>query len=579
MDCNHGSNLNWVIQNYPNISSGSNWSFGALQFTLTTNTWQHLLITYNNGQKKAYVNGILQATATESILWSGNPGLFLGNWPEGARRFHGGIDELYITYDLQQTSNFTPPSTITTTSPNTFGLWHFDEGQGTSTQKSSGTSYPLNNWIWQNRSSASSVNYLWSTGATTASINVSPTQTTTYYVTVSNGITSCTDSVTVTVANLNSQLFSQDTLPVCGTSTTLDAGSGYSSYNWNTGATTQSISVASTGWYTCAVNQGTCTATDSVFVSLVDAEIVQNDTTVCAGTTVQLSINSSSNSSSYTSLPVNLQNGLVAYWPFNGNANDASGNGRNGTVNGAVLSVDRFSNPNKCYYFDGNGSNISASCDGFSTNERTISFWFKGLDIGQGPSGRGFMGYGGNGICGTSSLIMIDNAASGGNNYEISGHCNNEQVLFNYGANHPNNQWIHWVITNKPLVGTKFFINGNLVNSSNTFIQQTYTAGRSIFLGTVVDWAGLNPFWDSNCQPFKGYLDDVAIYNRAISASEIQQLYSQGQYSYLWSTGATTASINVTPTQTTTYYVTVSNGITSCTDSVTVTVVPGSTAY
>jgi hypothetical protein len=34
-------------------------------------------------------------------------------------------------------------------------------------------------------------------------------------------------------------------------------------------------------------------------------------------------------------------NGLVGYWPFNGNANDASVNGNNGTVNGATLTTDR----------------------------------------------------------------------------------------------------------------------------------------------------------------------------------------------------------------------------------------------
>jgi hypothetical protein len=45
-------------------------------------------------------------------------------------------------------------------------------------------------------------------------------------------------------------------------------------------------------------------------------------------------------------------NGLVAYYPFNGNANDASGNGNNGTVNGATLTSDRFGNVNKAINFD-----------------------------------------------------------------------------------------------------------------------------------------------------------------------------------------------------------------------------------
>ena len=48
-----------------------------------------------------------------------------------------------------------------------------------------------------------------------------------------------------------------------------------------------------------------------------------------------------------------LKDGLVAYYPFNGNANDESGNGNNGTVNGATLTTDRFGNTNKAYSFNG----------------------------------------------------------------------------------------------------------------------------------------------------------------------------------------------------------------------------------
>ena len=46
-------------------------------------------------------------------------------------------------------------------------------------------------------------------------------------------------------------------------------------------------------------------------------------------------------------------NGLVGWWPFNGNANDLSGNGNNGTVNGSTLTSDRFGMINKAYSFDG----------------------------------------------------------------------------------------------------------------------------------------------------------------------------------------------------------------------------------
>ena len=48
-----------------------------------------------------------------------------------------------------------------------------------------------------------------------------------------------------------------------------------------------------------------------------------------------------------------INDGLVAYYPFNGNANDESGNGNHGIVDGAALSMDRFGNLNSAYLFDG----------------------------------------------------------------------------------------------------------------------------------------------------------------------------------------------------------------------------------
>ena len=51
-------------------------------------------------------------------------------------------------------------------------------------------------------------------------------------------------------------------------------------------------------------------------------------------------------------------NGLVGWWPFNGNANDESGNGNNGTVNGSTLTTDRFGNSNSSYNFNGTSNYI-----------------------------------------------------------------------------------------------------------------------------------------------------------------------------------------------------------------------------
>jgi seryl-tRNA synthetase len=49
--------------------------------------------------------------------------------------------------------------------------------------------------------------------------------------------------------------------------------------------------------------------------------------------------------------PIDLTTGLVAYYPFSGNAGDSSGNGNHGTVNGATLATDRFGKVNSAYSF------------------------------------------------------------------------------------------------------------------------------------------------------------------------------------------------------------------------------------
>jgi len=73
-----------------------------------------------------------------------------------------------------------------------------------------------------------------------------------------------------------------------------------------------------------------------------------------------------------------LKDGLVAYYPFNGNANDESVNGNHGTVYGATLTTDRFGNTNKAYSFDGVDDYIDSkfNFNGGSTNF-TISYWAK----------------------------------------------------------------------------------------------------------------------------------------------------------------------------------------------------------
>jgi len=149
IDGNHGGSSNWVIQT---VNSGATWCWGNLCFSLQPSVWQHLLLTYDNGLRNCFINGILSHSLNNPINYSGSPSLFLGNWPEGGRRFNGYIDELYITRDVLATSNFTPEQYITNPSSNTFRLFHFDEGMSTGTVDAiTNVVYPLNNWIWSTR--------------------------------------------------------------------------------------------------------------------------------------------------------------------------------------------------------------------------------------------------------------------------------------------------------------------------------------------------------------------------------------------------------------------------------------------
>ena len=81
-------------------------------------------------------------------------------------------------------------------------------------------------------------------------------------------------------------------------------------------------------------------------------------------------------------------NGLVGWWPFNGNANDESGNGNNGVVNGATLTADRFGNVNSSYEFDGISQDIDCGNNQtLNNNEFTISLWYQEYASAINPSG------------------------------------------------------------------------------------------------------------------------------------------------------------------------------------------------
>jgi hypothetical protein len=565
LDASHGGSANWVVQAFGN----NTYTWGSLSFTLTPNVWQHVLLTYVNGSKKCFIDGQLVASVYNPISYSGSPQLYLGNWPEGGRRFNGLVDELYITYSELQSSNFVPSQVINAPSANSFGLWHFDEGaNGTTLNSVNGTVAQIGSWFWASRPIVGNATISWNGVAGSSTQTLSPVVTTTYVSSVLiNGLT-CSDSVTVAVNNPVIDLGADVT--VCGTSTTLTAPSGYDSYLWSNGGATNTTTVSSNGTYSCTITQGGCSATDSIDVTLIDATITASDSIICAGEIVTLSVpQGGSSNTACAALPSNLQSGLVGYWPFCGNANDASGNGN--TLNEYFVSydTDRFGNPNASFFSNGielgQGSSMTSSNPIFNIgqSEYTIGLWMKVQNTSQITRCL-FNTIPHTGI----GIAYNDNNAPGYVVYDI-GPANafwTDLYLHGSANNYQPNNW-HYVVLKKQGLNYSQYIDGYLDHSYINPAAANYNYDVNFRI------SGISP----ENQIFHGNIDDVHIYNRALSEAEILQHFNLSATeitppTYLWSNGATTPTIDVSPTSTTTYTCTVTTNGVSCTDSVTVVV-------
>ena len=230
---------------------------------------------------------------------------------------------------------------------------------------------------------------------------------------------------------------------------------------------------------------------------------------------------------SWLSLSVSaLSQNLVAYYPFNGNNNDESGNGINATYTGpgVTLTADRFGIANKAYDFDGIiGSYMRMPADLLPTANRTVSLWFNVPSLTNKPF---MLGYGGNSpytAPGTSFLMGV-NAISCGC-YHTQGHFNTNAVSYTYGAA-PVNQWVHWVVTINGAT-TKMYVNGNPVaDAPSSFNSNTFVTGRDLAIGVMVAASGFAPYTDPNGGYFQGKLDDIRIYDNAMTDAQVQNLYN-----------------------------------------------------
>lgn len=222
-----------------------------------------------------------------------------------------------------------------------------------------------------------------------------------------------------------------------------------------------------------------------------------------------------------------LVNGLVAYYPFCGNANDQSGHGYDGTVNGATLTTDRFGNPNSAYSFDGVSNYITVpNSTGLSSfTDITISGWvnisqFPSSSISNGLAGLVTKWYG-SGSCGG----VTDNYACYlRSNNQLLGGTNQYRTYPNMlqtPSNLTSSNWYHFIMVHNSATGGSFYINGVLVSTYAT-TGSLCASTNPLYIGCDNGLGTLNRF-------LNGKLDDIGIWNRALTTQEVTQLYNQNQ--------------------------------------------------
>ncbi|MBW2210527.1 MAG: LamG domain-containing protein [Deltaproteobacteria bacterium] len=203
--------------------------------------------------------------------------------------------------------------------------------------------------------------------------------------------------------------------------------------------------------------------------------------------------------------------GLVAYYPFNGNANDESGNGNDGTaLGGAVLTSDRFGNADAAYSFDGTSGYIQIpDSPDFDFNQPiTLTAWIylndntKGGIVGQwGPGGESGDAFTLGVKDGKARLTLLVPGL-----YELSS-------VSDLGLE-------EWLFVSVVYDGTslKLFVNGTPDASDNIMVDQVDST-QPVTIGFERILSGEPAY-------LNGTIDDVRIYRIPLSDGEILQLYN-----------------------------------------------------
>jgi hypothetical protein len=206
--------------------------------------------------------------------------------------------------------------------------------------------------------------------------------------------------------------------------------------------------------------------------------------------------------------PASLKDGLLAYYPFNANANDESGNGNNGSVNGATLVTDRFNKINSAYTFDGIDDWIAINgSSSFNSQNISLSIW---IDNSVPFSvNNQFL------VCGSSTIAPWAFGFDVAGNLGVYKNQGCGQFVNNsFSKRSEQSKWNNYVII---FSGTQciLYVNGMLIETiqsssiNGACTTNALNIGRDVYLQS---------------EYFKGSLDDVRIYNRGLTQTEITYL-------------------------------------------------------
>jgi len=222
-----------------------------------------------------------------------------------------------------------------------------------------------------------------------------------------------------------------------------------------------------------------------------------------------------------------INEGLVAYYPFNGNAIDESGNenanNNNGNIHEAILSTDRFTNLNSAYKFDGINDYIEVQNIedlNFGNGDMAISVWVKPDKPSSGSrilskfqhTSKPYYDIG----------YFFSYFSKSPYNYFIFGIGDGEsksEALSKLICEGAKRKWYHLVgVRNTSLKTVSLYINGALEKSVKD--KTTDITNSSNFR-----IASHPPC--CSCEYFSGTIDDIRIYNRSLSRNEIETLYQE----------------------------------------------------